>query len=73
MRNDMSDEDSAEDEQQGGIDLARIKQIAIFFLRAPRRRPAVAAATCLGVLLLTVLLAMFMPRTYAAEIHVIAK
>ncbi len=60
------------DEAEEGIDLAKLKMILGFFLRAPRRRPRLALVAPVVVLLLVFGIAAWMPRTYTADMRVIA-
>jgi uncharacterized protein involved in exopolysaccharide biosynthesis len=60
-------------EEDEGLDLAKIKAILGFFLRAPRRHPRFAAAVGASVLFLSVLLAAVLPRTYTAEVRILAQ
>ncbi|HEY4014195.1 MAG TPA: hypothetical protein VGM06_12710 [Polyangiaceae bacterium] len=60
------------DESEEGIDLAKVKMILGFFLRAPKRRPALAIIAPVVPIALALALAAWMPRTYTADMRVIA-
>jgi uncharacterized protein involved in exopolysaccharide biosynthesis len=55
-----------------GIDLAKLKMLLGFFLRAPKRRPALAIVAPIVPLVVALGLAAWMPRTYTADIKVLA-
>jgi uncharacterized protein involved in exopolysaccharide biosynthesis len=60
------------DESEEGIDLAKVKMILGFFLRAPKRRPALAILAPVIPIVLALALAAWMPRTYTADMRVVA-
>jgi hypothetical protein len=62
-----------EDEEGGGIDFDRIKQIAGFFIRAPRRRPKIAIATLVVGFAVVAFLAAALPRTYTVDMRFFAQ
>jgi uncharacterized protein involved in exopolysaccharide biosynthesis len=67
---DAVDEDDGEEE--GGLDLARIKLVVGFFLRAPRRHPRIAFGVGAAVLVIALACAAFLPRTYTSETRILA-
>jgi uncharacterized protein involved in exopolysaccharide biosynthesis len=65
---------TGEDDGEGdGIDLERIKEIVGFVLRAPRRRPFLAAAVFIVGASLGILAAATMPRTYNSQVKLLAQ
>ena len=64
--------DEEDGEEEGGLDLARIKLLIGFFLRAPRRHPRIALGVGAAVLVIAIGLAAFLPRVYTAETRILA-
>jgi uncharacterized protein involved in exopolysaccharide biosynthesis len=62
-----------DDEEGGGIDLDRIKQLAGFFVRAARRRPKIASLTLLIGVVVVGFLAAYLPRTYTVDVRFLAQ
>ena len=72
------DEIEARAEQDGqneeeGLTLARVKELAGFFVGATRRNRRFSVGVALTVLAVTVALVVVLPRTYSAEIRIIAQ
>jgi uncharacterized protein involved in exopolysaccharide biosynthesis len=67
------DADSTEGEPADGVDFARMVAIARFVLRAPRRRPRLAASVLLLGLLTTVAVAVCAPRVYAVTTKILVQ
>jgi uncharacterized protein involved in exopolysaccharide biosynthesis len=63
-------EGSGEDSE---FDLARAKQLATFFLRAPKRHPRLAAITLTLTMALGVAAALFWPRSYDCDVRILAQ
>lgn len=55
------------------LDLERIKEMLGFVLRAPRRRPRLAAVTFLLVATLGTAISVSMPRTYSSQVKLLAQ
>jgi hypothetical protein len=68
----MAQDPAAEGEDEG-IDLERVKEIVGFVLRAPRRRPVLAAAAFVVVAALGITASITMPRTYEAQVKLLAQ
>jgi uncharacterized protein involved in exopolysaccharide biosynthesis len=70
----MSDDAASNDEsgEGEGLDLAKILLFVGFFLRAPRRHPVLACMVAGIGVLLTVLLAVVLPRSYESDMRVLA-
>jgi uncharacterized protein involved in exopolysaccharide biosynthesis len=68
----MAQDPAAEGEDEG-IDLERVKEIAGFIFRAPRRRPFLAASTFVVVAALGITASITMPRTYQAQVKLLAQ
>jgi uncharacterized protein involved in exopolysaccharide biosynthesis len=64
---------SAPQHEEEEFDLERLKQLAGFLLRAPKRRPRLAAFAFLLTLGLGVTIAAFWPRSYAADTRILAQ
>lgn len=60
-------------EVEDGLDLARALEVTGFVLRAPRRRPAFAAAVLLVGCLLTAAIALFAPRVYTVSTRILVQ
>jgi uncharacterized protein involved in exopolysaccharide biosynthesis len=69
MGEDASNEESSDGE---GLDLAKILMFIGFFLRAPRRRPVLAALVSGVAVVLTLVVAVVLPRSYESEMRVLA-
>lgn len=65
--------DPAEDEGEDGLDLARALEVVGFVLRAPRRRPALAATVLLVSCLVTAAVALFAPRVYTVSTRILVQ
>jgi uncharacterized protein involved in exopolysaccharide biosynthesis len=63
----------AEAEVEDGLDLARSLEVVGFVLRAPRRRPALAATVLLLSCLLTAAVALFAPRVYTVSTRILVQ
>ena len=61
------------DDEDGGFDLDRLKQLAGFFRRAPRRRPKLAIATFVIGVAIVIGLAFVWPRTYTVDLRFLAQ
>jgi uncharacterized protein involved in exopolysaccharide biosynthesis len=70
----MADEAGSNDEsgEGEGLDLAKILLFVGFFLRAPRRHPVLACVVAGAGVLLTVLFAVVLPRSYESDMRVLA-
>lgn len=66
-------ESQAEEAEEEGFDFERLKRVAGFFLRAPRRRPRLALGALALGLLLTFLVAKFWPRVYEADVRILTQ
>jgi uncharacterized protein involved in exopolysaccharide biosynthesis len=62
-----------DDDEGGGIDFDRVREIVGFFVRAPRRRPRIATLTLVVGLAVVSALAAFLPRTYTVDIRFLAQ
>jgi uncharacterized protein involved in exopolysaccharide biosynthesis len=62
-----------EEEEEGGLDLEQVKERLGFALRGPRRHPKLAAAVFVIVASLGVTVAITMPRTYSAQVRLLAQ
>lgn len=58
---------------EGGLDLARMKRLAGFVLRAPRRRPRLAGAVFAVACLATVAAVLFFPRVYTVTSKILVQ
>lgn len=65
------DPEPDETEAEDGVDLARSLEIVRFVLRAPRRRPLLAATVFLAGCLLTAAVALFLPRAYTVSTRIL--
>jgi hypothetical protein len=65
--------DPADAEGSDGVDFARAAAIARFVLRAPRRRPVLAAVVLVLSLLVTAAVAVSAPRTYVASTKILVQ
>lgn len=63
----------ADEEEQGGLDLEQVRELAGFALGAPRRHPFLAASVFVGVAALGVTVSLTMPRTYQAQVRMLAQ
>jgi uncharacterized protein involved in exopolysaccharide biosynthesis len=68
-----TDATARDDDEGGGIDFDHVKQIAGFFVRAPRRRPKIAVITLVVGLAVVTFLAAFLPRTYTVDVRFLAQ
>jgi len=66
-------EPAGDDEEEGGLDLEQVRERLGFALRAPRRHPKLAAAVFVVVAALGVTVAFTMPRTYSAQVKLLAQ
>jgi uncharacterized protein involved in exopolysaccharide biosynthesis len=64
---------AVEEDDEGGADLEQMRERVGFLLRAPRRRPKLAAAVFTVVAALGITAAATMPRTYSAEARLSAQ
>jgi uncharacterized protein involved in exopolysaccharide biosynthesis len=64
---------AADDDEGGGVDVERVKEMGGFVLRAARRRPILAATVFTGVAAVGVAMAVTMPRTYGAQVKLLAE
>jgi uncharacterized protein involved in exopolysaccharide biosynthesis len=62
-----------EEDEEEGFDLARAKELAGFAWRAPRRRPKLAFGTFGAIVALTLAAAALWPRTYNADVRILAQ
>ncbi|MGD0529849.1 MAG: hypothetical protein ABSE49_32235, partial [Polyangiaceae bacterium] len=67
------EQDPAAEDEDEGLDFERVKETLGFVLRAPRRRPKLAAGAFVVVAALGVTAAFTMPRTYNAEVKLLAQ
>ncbi|MFS8068598.1 MAG: hypothetical protein ACMG6S_19750 [Byssovorax sp.] len=67
------DPEPDETEAEDGVDLARSLEVARFVLRAPRRRPLLAATVFLVGCLVTAAVAVFLPRTYTVSTRILVQ
>jgi uncharacterized protein involved in exopolysaccharide biosynthesis len=65
--------DASNEDEPEGIDLERVREMAGFALRAARRRPKLASMTFVTVAALGVTVAATMPRTYTAQVKLLAQ
>lgn len=65
--------DPSEEGREDEFDLQQLKEIAGFLLRAPRRRPRLAAASLILTLVLGFLIAKYLPRTYTCDLRILAQ
>lgn len=65
--------DPAEAEAEDGLDLARSLEVVGLVLRAPRRRPALAAAVFLVCCIVTAAVALFAPRVYTVSTRILVQ
>ena len=68
-----SDPEPDETEAEDGVDLARSLEVVRFVLRAPRRRPLLAASVFLVGCLVTAAVALFIPRTYTVSTRILVQ
>jgi uncharacterized protein involved in exopolysaccharide biosynthesis len=61
------------DREEEELDTQRLKELAGFVLRAPRRRPVLALCAFLAALGLGTLIAMFWPRSYTSSMRILAQ
>jgi uncharacterized protein involved in exopolysaccharide biosynthesis len=71
--NQQPEQDPAAEDEDEGLDFDRVKETLGFVLRAPRRRPKLAALVFVVGAALGVTVAMTMPRTYNAEVKLLAQ
>jgi hypothetical protein len=60
-------------DEDDGLELQQVIDLAGFLVRAPRRRPKLAAGAFVATLTLGALLAVFWPRTYACDVRILAQ
>jgi hypothetical protein len=65
--------DLSEDDESGGLSVEAIRELVGFALRAARRRLALSVLTFLVVAALSVAAAKIMPRSYRAEVKLLAQ
>jgi uncharacterized protein involved in exopolysaccharide biosynthesis len=71
--NQQLERDPAADDEDEGVDFERVKETLGFVLRAPRRRPKLAACVFVLAGALGVAAAVTMPRTYSSEVKLLAQ
>jgi len=59
--------------EEGEFGLPQAKQLATFFVRAPRRHPGLAAVTLVVTVALGVAAALFWPRSYDCDVRILAQ
>jgi hypothetical protein len=67
------DEIPPDDESEEEFGLQQVKDILGFLFRAPRRHPWAAALTLVTILTLGTLAVMYWPRTYGADVRILAQ
>ncbi len=67
------DQGASDEDESGGIDLERIREMAGFVFRAARRRSKLALTTFIVVAGLGLTVAATMPRTYASQVKLLTR
>src|SRR4051812_41594527 len=70
---DVEDVDMDGGDEEEGLDLQKIKNLIGFFIRAPKRRPKLATLVFVGVLVVAILAAFFLPRSYTSDVRILAQ
>jgi uncharacterized protein involved in exopolysaccharide biosynthesis len=68
-----NDHAAADEGEEEGFDLEMLKDVAGFLVRAPRRRPILAASAFVVVAAIGLTIAATMPRTYNAQVKLLAQ
>lgn len=64
---------AVEDDDDGGLDLSRVRDLAGFWLRAPRREPGRFCVLLVSAVALGTAIFVIYPRTYATEVKILAQ
>lgn len=67
------DRDPVGDDEEEGLDFEQVRERVGFALRAPRRRPKLAAGVFVLVAVIGITISVVMPRTYNVQVKVLAQ